>query len=93
MITIFNTSHSQHWGYRIADVLKAAMAAPIYFLPQEVYKGTQHNEQFLPEKTSELFIDGAVFANDPELAALWAIRMQWKKSATYNILCIGTYWK
>ena len=89
-ITIFNTSYSKHWGYRIADVLKATMAAPTYFPPQIVYRGIQKNGQFIPNPNPELFIDGAVFANDPELAALWAIRMQWKKSATYSVLCIGT---
>lgn len=90
IITIFNTSYSKHWGYRIADVLKAAMAAPTYFPPYEIYKGIKDNGQFIPGTIPELFIDGAVFANDPELAALWAIRMQWKKSANYNVLCIGT---
>jgi len=89
-ITIFNTSYSKHWGYRIADVLKATMAAPTYFPPQEVYRGIQHNGQFMPGKKLELYIDGGVFANDPELAALWAIRMQWKKQANYHVLCIGT---
>jgi predicted acylesterase/phospholipase RssA len=89
-IMIFNTSYSKHWGYRIADVLKSTMAAPTYFPPQEVYKGIQHDGQFFPGKKSKLFIDGGVFANDPELAALWAIRMQWKKQANYHVLCIGT---
>lgn len=90
MVTIFNTSYSKHWGYRIADVLKSTMAAPTYFPPQEVYRGSQQHGQFIPGKKLEIFIDGGVFANDPELAALWAIRMQWKKQANYHVLCVGT---
>jgi predicted acylesterase/phospholipase RssA len=90
MITIFNTSYAKHWGYRIADVLKATMAAPTYFPPHEAYRGTQTNGYFIPEGDSELFVDGGVFANDPELAALWAIRMQWKKPANYHLLSVGT---
>ncbi|CAF1681944.1 unnamed protein product, partial [Adineta ricciae] len=38
----------------------------------------------------ETFIDGGVFANDPEMAALWAIRMQWKKPVNYHLISIGT---
>ena len=89
-IMIFNTSYSKHWGYRIADVLKSTMAAPTYFPPKEVFEGFQHNGYFLPGSASELFIDGGVFANDPELVALWVARMQWKKPANYHILSIGT---
>ncbi|UJR18089.1 hypothetical protein I4U23_004989 [Adineta vaga] len=89
-IMIFNTSYSQHWGYRIADVLKATMAAPTYFPPMEISTGKKVNDQFEKDGPSELFIDGGVFANDPELSALWAIRMQWKKPANYHLLSIGT---
>ena len=89
-IMVFNTSYSKHWGYRIADVLKSTMAAPTYFPPQEVFQGVQHNGYFLQGDKSELFIDGGVFANDPELVALWVCRMQWKKPANYHILSIGT---
>jgi patatin-like phospholipase/acyl hydrolase len=87
---IFNTSYAKHWEYRIADVLRATMAAPTYFPPHEVYQGTQTNGYFIPGNTSELFIDGGVFANDPELTALWAIRMQWKKPVNYHLLSVGT---
>ncbi|CAF1219562.1 unnamed protein product [Rotaria sp. Silwood1] len=89
-MAIFNTSYAKHWGYRIADVLKATMAAPTYFPPYEVCSGKKHNEHFVKDGTPELYIDGGVFANDPELAALWAIRMQWKKSVNYHLLSIGT---
>ncbi|CAF3348255.1 unnamed protein product [Rotaria socialis] len=89
-MTIFNTSYASHWGYRVADVLKATMAAPTYFPPQEVWSGTKKHGHFVKNKTSELYIDGGVFANDPELAALWAIRMQWKKRINYHLLSIGT---
>ena len=89
-ITVFNTSYAEHWGYRIADVLKCTMAAPTYFPPQRVYHGVQNDGYFLPGPTAEMFIDGGVFANDPELAAIWVIRMQWKKPTNYNLLSIGT---
>ncbi|CAF1126473.1 unnamed protein product, partial [Rotaria sordida] len=89
-MTIFNTSYAKHWGYRIADVLKATMAAPTYFPPHEIWSGTKHHGHFMKEGTPELYIDGGVFANDPELAALWAIRMQWKKPVNYHLLSIGT---
>src|SRR5207237_3628975 len=86
IITVFNTSYSKHWPYRIADVLKATMAAPTFFPPHKVYKKTIENNRSVPE----VFIDGGVFANDPELTALWAIRMQWKKLTNYHLLSIGT---
>ncbi|CAF1573423.1 unnamed protein product [Rotaria sp. Silwood1] len=94
-ITIFNTSYAKHWPYLIADVLKATMAAPTYFPPHEMCKRTIKNGHFIQDKNDnnilpEIFIDGGVFANDPELAALWAIRMQWKKLANYYLLSIGT---
>jgi len=66
------------------------MAAPTYFPPKRVFKGTQQNGQFTPGNDLELYIDGGVFANDPELVALWAIRMQWKKLFNYYLLSIGT---
>ena len=89
-IMIFNTSYSKHWGYRIADVLKSTMAAPTYFPPQEVFQWTQENGHLRRGDKSELFIDGGVFANDPELVALAVCRVQWKKPANYHILSIGT---
>ena len=90
-IIIFNTSYSKHWGYRIADVLKATMAAPTYFPPHIMFPGKKVDGHFVKDNSrSELYIDGGVFANDPELAALWAIRMQWKKMANYQLLSIGT---
>jgi hypothetical protein len=89
-VMMFNTSYAPHWGYRIADVLKATMAAPTYFPPQLVYSGKKVQGQFVKEGEPELYIDGGVFANDPELAALWAVRMQWKKPANYHLLSIGT---
>lgn len=88
--TVFNTSYSRHWGYLIADVLKATMAAPTYFPPYKIYKGTQKCGMFKPGETFEFFIDGGVFANDPELTTLWAIRLQWKKPVNYHLLSIGT---
>ena len=89
-ITIFNTSYSKHWNYRIADVLKATMAAPTYFPPYEVWSWENQGERHVKVGTPELYIDGGVYANDPELAALWAIRMQWKKPVNYHLLSIGT---
>ncbi|CAF3104225.1 unnamed protein product [Rotaria sp. Silwood2] len=89
-MAIFNTSYAKHWGYRISDVLKATMAAPTYFPPHEIWSGKKHYGNFVKEGTSELYIDGGVFANDPELAAIWAIRMQWKKLVNYHLLSIGT---
>jgi predicted acylesterase/phospholipase RssA len=89
-ITIFNTSYSEHWSYRIADVLKATMAAPTYFPPYKMCKGKKINGHFVRDGRPELYIDGGVFANDPELAALWAIRMQWQKTTNYHLLSIGT---
>ncbi|CAF1086086.1 unnamed protein product [Didymodactylos carnosus] len=89
-ITIFNTSYAKHWQYRIADVLKATMAAPTYFPPHKLYKGKIENGHFVPFKHHEIFIDGGVFANDPELIAIFAIRMQWKKIINYHLLSIGT---
>ena len=94
-ITIFNTSYSKHWSYLIADVLKATMAAPTYFPPHPVYQRVIENGYFVAnnnddDTSAEIFIDGGVFANDPELAALWAIRMQWKKLINYYLLSIGT---
>lgn len=38
----------------------------------------------------DVFIDGGVYANDPELTALWAIRMQWRRMVNYRLLSIGT---
>ena len=89
-ITVFNTSYAKYWGYRIADVLKATMAAPTYFPPYEMSSGKKVNGCFVSDGAPELHIDGGVFANDPELAALWAIRMQWKKPVNYHLLSIGT---
>ncbi|CAF1144515.1 unnamed protein product [Didymodactylos carnosus] len=90
-MTAFNTSYAPHWSYRIADVLKATMAAPTYFPPHPVHKWNKtENGEFHKDKNPEIFIDGGVFANDPELTALWAIRMQWKKMINYYLLAIGT---
>ncbi|CAF0750637.1 unnamed protein product [Rotaria sordida] len=89
-MTIFNTSYAEHWGYRIADVLKATMAAPTFFRPCTMYKRKKVNNHFERDSNDETFIDGGVFANDPELAALWVIRMQWKKPVNYRLLSIGT---
>jgi hypothetical protein len=90
--TVFNTSYAKHWPYRIADVLKATMAAPTFFPPHKVCKGTMESGRFVPDNSSapEVCIDGGVFANDPELTALWAVRMQWKKLTNYHLLSIGT---
>ncbi|CAF1401544.1 unnamed protein product [Rotaria sordida] len=88
-ITVFNTSYAEHWPYRIADVLKATMAAPTYFEPFPI-KDKKINGIFLEMNEPEVFIDGGVFANDPELTALWAIQMQWKKLVNYRLLSIGT---
>ena len=91
MITIFNTSYAKHWPYRIADVLKATMAAPTYFPPQKISRGIIENGHFISDSTTtEIFVDGGIFANDPEFVALWAIRMQWKKLVNYHILSVGT---
>ena len=93
IITIFNTSYAKHWPYRIADVLKATMAAPTYFPPQHIHKRIIRDGHFIEDphpKPAEIFIDGGVFANDPELVAMWAIRMQWKKLVNYHLLSIGT---
>ncbi|CAF3612259.1 unnamed protein product [Rotaria sp. Silwood1] len=90
-ITVFNTSFAEHWQYLIADVLKATMAAPTYFQPWSIPKGIKENGSFVEgPKPHDVYIDGGVFANDPELTALWAIRMQWKKMVNYRILSIGT---
>ncbi|CAF1279252.1 unnamed protein product [Adineta ricciae] len=89
-MTIFNTSYAEHWGYRIADVLKATMAAPTYFRPCTMYRRKQVNGHYERDGDDETFIDGGVFANDPEMAALWAIRMQWKKPVNYHLISIGT---
>ncbi|CAF2827590.1 unnamed protein product [Rotaria sp. Silwood2] len=43
-----------------------------------------------PYGTGEVFIDGGVFANYPELTALWEIRMQGKKLVNYHLLSMGT---
>ncbi|CAF1645858.1 unnamed protein product, partial [Didymodactylos carnosus] len=67
------------------------MAAPTYFPPHEMCKWkTLENNEFQENGSHETFIDGGVYANDPELSALWAIRMQWKKRVNYHLLCIGT---
>ena len=94
-ITVFNTSYAKHWPYRLADVLKATMAAPTYFPPHEIPRGVIENGRFVSVETSggkqpDTFIDGGIFANDPELVALWALRMQWRKLVTYHLLAIGT---
>ncbi|CAF1592221.1 unnamed protein product, partial [Didymodactylos carnosus] len=89
-IMIFNTSCYDHLSYRIADVLKATMAAPTYFPPYKMNKWKIEDGLFQPNGPTEIFIDGGMFANDPELAALWAVRMQWKKMVNYNLISIGT---
>ncbi|CAF1143703.1 unnamed protein product [Didymodactylos carnosus] len=89
-ITMFNTSYAKHWYYRIADVLKATMAAPTYFPPHKMHRGIIENGHFVPNKHQKIYVDGGVFANDPELMAIWAIRMQWKKIINYHLLSIGT---
>ena len=89
-IAVFNTSYAEHWGYRIADVLKATMAAPTYFPPHKIKAGVYRDGHFSLGETEEMFIDGGVFANDPELAAIWAVRMQWKKPTNYHLFSIGT---
>ncbi len=66
------------------------MAAPTYFPLQRVYRVIQVDEHFIRSPTPELFVDGGIFANDPEVAAIWAVRMQWKKATNYHLLSIGT---
>jgi patatin-like phospholipase/acyl hydrolase len=71
------------------------MAAPTYFPPQPIHKQIIQDGRFVKDPNSdhippEIFIDGGVFANDPELVALWAIRIQWKKLVNYHLLSIGT---
>ncbi|CAF5001242.1 unnamed protein product, partial [Rotaria sp. Silwood1] len=88
-ITIFNTSYAEHWPYRIADVLKSTMAAPTYFEPFTI-EIKKENDHFVKMNEPEVFIDGGVFANDPELTAIWAIQRQWKKMVNYRLLSIGT---
>jgi len=86
--TVFNSSYFNHWSYRIADVLKATMAAPTYFPPQKMSHGIIQNGQFIPKMSPKIFVDGGIFANDPELMALWGLK--WKQSIHYHILSIGT---
>ena len=59
------------------------MAAPTYFPPHKIQNLNRGS-------TCDLFVDGGVFANDPDLAALWVVRMQWKKPTNYHLLSIGT---
>ncbi|CAF1516913.1 unnamed protein product [Adineta ricciae] len=82
-ITAFNTSCKEHWGYLVGDVLKVTMAAPTYFRPW-------HMCQWEKKGDDQVFIDGGVFANDPELTATWSIRMHLARLVNYRILSIGT---
>ncbi|CAF4019412.1 unnamed protein product, partial [Didymodactylos carnosus] len=58
------------------------MAAPTYF-PRQPVRNKENN-------TADMFIDGGVFANNPELTALWTIRMRSKQLDNYHLLSIGT---
>lgn len=91
-ITVFNTNYSGHQKYFLADVLKATMAAPTFFPPQRVRERQNDNETTdgKGNEDGDLFIDGGVFANDPELTALWAVRMDCKNAINYRLMCIGT---
>ncbi|CAF3895900.1 unnamed protein product, partial [Didymodactylos carnosus] len=68
MLIVLNAkSYAKHWYYRIADVLKATMAAPTYFPPHKMHRGIIENGHFVPNKHQKIYVDGGVFANDPEL--------------------------
>jgi len=53
LMTAFNTSYAEHWGYRIADVLKATMAAPTYFQPWHMCKWEKKDGNFDKEKDAD----------------------------------------
>ncbi|CAF1504718.1 unnamed protein product [Adineta ricciae] len=97
-ITVFNTSCKEHWGYLVGDVLKATMAAPTYFRPWHMCEWEKKEDGNFGKKKDangkdvedHIFIDGGVFANDPELTAIWSIRMHLARLVNYRILSIGT---
>ncbi len=60
---VFNTSYPEHWSYRIAGVLKAAMATLIYFPRQKIFKGFIENGHFMPDKAEALKMQGNQFIN------------------------------
>ena len=84
-VRIFNTRYMHHRDIRVADVLKSTMAAPTYF-PPHIMNVTNSDG----EVSQHGMIDGGVYANDPELTALWATRMNTHTLNTYRILSIGT---
>jgi predicted acylesterase/phospholipase RssA len=55
----FNSSDKAYSDYAVSDVLKATMAAPLFF---PLYKFKSGNKG-----ADEWYIDGGVFANDPEV--------------------------
>ena len=72
------------------------MAATTYFPAQCINKlKVDQNGRCVKDPNSnpnpdQIFIDGAIFANDPELIALSEVTMQWRKLVKYHVLSIGT---
>ncbi|CAF1649321.1 unnamed protein product [Didymodactylos carnosus] len=60
------------------------MAAPTYSPPHKMNKWKIENGLFQPNGPIEILVDGGMFANDPELEALW------RKMVNYYIISIGT---
>jgi hypothetical protein len=81
---VFNTGFPRHHQFEILEILYSTMAAPTYFPPHTMKVRKESNEY-------HNFVDGGIFANDPELAGLWAANLDnMKGNCIYRMFALGT---
>ena len=87
-VIIYDSSHPAFRSFRVVDVLKATMAAPTFFPPHYL----QQALRLWRRRADGCYVDGGIFANDPELAGLWAARLNPASELVdrFNIVSIGT---
>lgn len=76
-----NYHHQIIYDYLLRDVVRAATAAPSYFRPARIRSRAGHDS---------VFIDGAVFANNPALCALASARRLNPDAERFILVSLGT---
>jgi len=86
-VIMFNSHYKRHRHFSIVDVLCSTMAAPTYFPPYTM-QFSIHPETNKP--VTDTFVDGGIFANDPEYLAVVAARREKQRPSRIAILALGT---
>lgn len=77
-----NAKQNPNYDFYMKDVVLSTTAAPTFFEPAKI--------QNIPKTDTFYFIDGAVFANNPALAALIEAKILYPKEADFLVVSLGS---